>query len=263
MVYNLSYSGTMSTIKVSKINKLLSLQPQGTVMLSSWLKEQGYSPDLQKRYRKSGWLESIDTGAMIRAGDQVCYEGAIYALQKQLEMSVHPGGRSALAMLGKAHYLELAQKKVVLFGGHNEKLPVWFQNHDWGLEFDYYKSSFLPPDLGLTEVELRTFSIKISNAERALMECLYLAPKKQELFECYELMEGLVNLRPKHIQALLEKCTSVKVKRLFLYMAEKAGHAWLRYLDLDKVYFGSGKRSLVKNGVYVSKHRITVPKELA
>jgi hypothetical protein len=27
------------------------------------------------------------------------------------------------------------------------------------------------------------------------MECLYLAPEKQELAECYQLMEGLNNLR--------------------------------------------------------------------
>ncbi len=231
-------------------------------MVSAWLADQGYSSDLQKRYRKSGWLESIGTGAMIRAGEQVGYEGAVYALQRQLGMSVHPGGRSALVLLGKAHYLELAQKKVVLFGESNEKLPVWFQKHNWGLNLDYYQSSFLPSDLGLTEVELRTFSIKVSGTERAIMECLYLAPENQELFECYELMEGLNNLRPELVQKLLKECKSVKVKRLFMYMAEKAGHAWVQYLDLKKVDFGSGKRSLVEKGVYVSKYQITVLKEL-
>lgn len=42
----------------------------------------------------------------------------------------------------------------------------------------------------------------------------------------FELMEGLNNLRPNQVQDLLEKCESVKVKRLFLYLAEKAGHEW-------------------------------------
>lgn len=252
----------MSTVESSKINQLLASQPPGAVVLSSWLTGRGYSFELQKRYRKSGWLESIGTGAMIRAGDNVGYEGAIYALQKQAGSNIHPGGRSALSLLGKAHYLELAQKKVVLFGGQGEKLPAWFQNHDWGLTFDYHPSSFLPSGLGLTDVELKNFSIKVSGAARALMECLYLAPEKQELVECYELMEGLNNLRPDHVQALLESCKSVKVNRLFMYLAEKAGHAWVQNLDLARVDFGKGKRAVVKGGAYVEKYQITVPKEL-
>ncbi|MCB1784375.1 MAG: type IV toxin-antitoxin system AbiEi family antitoxin [Alphaproteobacteria bacterium] len=251
----------MSTVERTKINQLLTSQPRGAVMLSSWLSAQGYSSDLQKRYRKSGWLESIGKGAMIRAGAQVGYEGALYALQTQSGMSIHPGGRSALAMLGKAHYLEMGRSKVTLFSGHNEKPPVWFQNHDWGTAFDCYQSAFLPPYLGLTDVDVGAFKIKVSGSVRAIMECLYLAPEKQELAECYELMEGLTNLRPDHVQKLLEACNSIKVKRLFMVLAEKAGHSWVEYIDLKKVDFGKGKRSIVKDGVYVSKYQITVPKE--
>lgn len=94
------------------------------------------------------------------------------------------------------------------------------------------------------------------------MECLYLTPKDQSLVEAYEIMEGLVNLRPKMVQNLLEGCNSIKVKRLFLYMAEKAGHKWLQFVDRKKVSLGQGDRSIVPNGVYVSKHRISIPKEL-
>jgi len=252
----------MSSENTSKINQLLSSQPSGVVMQSFWLAEQGYSLDLQKRYRKSKWLESIGTGAMIRAGDEVGYEGAIYALQRESGSAVHPGARTALSLLGKAHYLELAANKAIVFGNGGEKLPAWFQKHDWVVKVEYYPTSFLPADMGLTNKEIKSFSIKISSAARALMECLYLAPDKQELVECYELMEGLNNLSPIQLQPLLEKCQSVKVKRLFLYLAEKAGQEWFKYLDLNKIDLGQGKRSIVKNGVYVSKYKITVPKEL-
>jgi len=231
-------------------------------MVSAWLNKQGYSGDLQKKYRKSGWLESIGTGAMIRAGDRVSYEGALYALQKELGMSAHIGARSALSLLGKAHYLELAQKKVILFGGRGEKLPAWFENYEWDLTIDYHATSFLPPELALTDVEFGSFSLKVSSAARAMLECLYLAPEKQELYECYELMEALTNLRPDHVQKLLEACNSVKVKRLFMVLAEKAGHGWVKHLDLKTIDFGGGKRSLVKDGVYNSKYQITVPKDL-
>jgi hypothetical protein len=252
----------MSTTVGSKINKLLSSQPQGIVMLSSWLAEQGYSHDLQQRYKTSNWLHSIGVGALIRANDQVDYEGAICALQQQADMSIHPGGKTALALLGKAHYLELRMGKIALFGGDKERLPAWFRKFDWGVKVEYYKTTFLPKDLGLQDIEVKNFSIKVSGAARAIMECLYLAPKDQDLMECYELMEGLNNLSPKQVQALLENCRSVKVKRLFLYMAEKAKHTWVAYLDKEKIDLGNGKRSIVKNGAYVDKYGITVPKEL-
>lgn len=253
----------MSTINKTKINQLLTTLPQGTVLLSSWLVGQGYSLDLQKRYRKSQWLESIGTGAMMRSGDRVDYYGAIYALQKHAGLSIHPGGRTALSLLGKAHYLELSAVKALLFGDEREKLPVWFKEHDWSVEVDYYPTSFLPKELGLEDFEVKNFSIKVSCAARAMMECLYLAPAKQDLQECFELMEGLNNLRPKIVQQLLEQCSSIKVKRLFLYLADKASHVWMKYLDLQKVDLGKGKRSLVKNGIYIAKYQITVPKELA
>ena len=51
--------------------------------------------------------------------------------------------------------------------------------------------------------------------------------------EVFELMEGLDSLRPATIQTLLEDCTSVKVRRLFLYLAYKSGHEWLSYINLD------------------------------
>lgn len=246
----------------SKINQLLSSQPSGVVLQSNWLAAQGYSHGLQQRYRESRWLESIGQGAMIRAGDKVGYEGAIYALQEQTGSTIHPGGKTALAYLGKTHYLEMNVKTVSLFGNKGEKLPVWFEKRNWGVRIDYRQTSFLPPDLGLTEFELKNFSIKISGAARAMMECLYLARQKQDLIECYELMEGLNNLRPDQVQTLLEKCQSVKVKRLFLYLAEKAGHSWLSFLNLAQIDLGKGKRSLVKGGVFIEKYQIIVPKEL-
>lgn len=67
-------------------------------------------------------------------------------------------------------------------------------------------------------------------------------------------MEGLNNLKPSAVQELLEKCTSIKVKRLFLFMADKAGHEWPGHLDMEKVNLGSGKRSLVHDGAYNSKY---------
>jgi len=152
---------------------------KGAVALSAWLVKQGYSADLQRRYRTSGWLESIGNGAMIRRGDQVDYTGAIHALQTQGGMTLHPGGRSAFALLGAAHYLEMSQKKIVLFGAHRETLPVWFREYNWSVTFDYYQTDFLPADLGLAEVDIGGLSVKVSGAPRAMMGVYFLHRKSK------------------------------------------------------------------------------------
>lgn len=249
--------------KEQKINRLLNSQPTGVVYLSSWLTENGFSTQLLNRYKKSNWLYSIGTGAWMRVGKEPTHEGALYALQQQSGSTIHLGGKTALSSLGRVHYLELSTQQITLFGGSKEKLPAWFTNFDWGVKVNYFSSSFMPKKAGLQPLERSNFSLQISNSVRALMECLYLAPKKQDLVECYEIMQGLNNLRPNQVQGLLEHCTSIKVKRLFLYMAEKSNHDWFKYIDTEKIDIGSGKRSLIKNGVYIAKYGITVPKALA
>jgi len=96
-----------------------------------------------------------------------------------------------------------------------------------------------------------------------MLECLYHAPVTMDLVECYQIMEGLVNLRPNLLQGLLESCTSIKVKRLFLYLADKANHHWFPFVDLNPIDLGSGHRYIGSGGVFVEKYLITVPEELA
>lgn len=233
------------------------------VLTSSWLVGQGYSLELQKRYRQSRWFESIGTGAMIRTGAAVDWLGGVYALQSQLGLAFHPAAGTALALHGRAHYLKLSPRREHLFGIVGGRLPRWFLGRDWGVEVVCHRSGFLPPDLGLTEIDHKGFSVRVSSVARAMMECLYLAAQDQSLEEAAEVMEGLNHLRPQLVQSLLEACTSVKVKRLFLYLAERAGHDWLRWLDTSAVDLGAGKRSLAVPGVYVPAYRMTVPASLA
>ncbi|PIV50991.1 MAG: hypothetical protein COZ75_02840 [Flavobacteriaceae bacterium CG_4_8_14_3_um_filter_34_10] len=246
----------------SKINKLLQLQPPGTVFTSSWLNRRGYSNELLQKYRSGKWLTAIGSGAMARYNDPIDYLGALYAIQNQLHLSVHPAGKTALLLAGKAHFMEFNATKVYLFGGDNEQLPAWFKKKDWGVEIQYKSSSFLPKNLGMMNYEHKNFSIQIASPARALMECLYLTPDNQDLVECYELMKGLTNITPKTTQALLEHCSSVKVNRLFLYLAEKANHGWFSHLQLNQIALGGGKRSFAKSGVYINKYKMTVPRAL-
>lgn len=105
----------MGTLKDNKIKKLLDLHKPGTVCLSSWLESLSISYDLQKRYRKSGWLESLGRGAYKRPGEEVDWQGGLYALQVQAGLSVHAGALTALALRGMTHYVRLGGETVFLF----------------------------------------------------------------------------------------------------------------------------------------------------
>ena len=253
----------MSTNNEIKLKKLLDLHVPGTIMLASWLDANGFSRDLQHRYLKSGWLESIGVGAFKRPNETVGWQGALYSLQKQANLPVYIGGPTALSLLGFSHYIRTGAETVYLFSQLNTRLPAWFKQYSWSETVSHVKTSFLPEGIGIDEFQETQFPLIISSAERAIFECLYLTPEKLDIMEVYQIMSGLVNLRPGFLQKLLEGCSSVKVKRLFLYMAKKANHQWFQFLDLSSVNLGQGDRSIVSNGSYDSEFRITISKELA
>lgn len=235
----------------------------GTIILASWLEANGYSYDLQQRYRKSGWIVSVGVGAFRRPNEIVSWQGALYSVQKQAQLPVHIGGTTALSLMGFAHYIRTGDETVHLFSNLKTKLPAWFQKYDWKETINHTKTSFLPEGIGLDEIQERQIPLSIASAERAIFESLYLTPEKLDLLEVYQIMSGLVNLRPGILQKLLEGCNSIKVKRLFLYMSKKAKHQWVQFLDLSSVDLGQGDRSIVKKGAYDAEFRITIPKELA
>ena len=252
----------MDTNTGSKLKKMLSLHRPGSVMLSGWLEENGISRDLQKVYKRSGWLQAIGAGAVKRPDDNLTWQGGVFALQQQAHLPVHAGALTALTLQGFSHFFR-TQQSVFLFAPRKTKLPLWLKNYDWGTELHFVPTSVLPTDIGLTTYEEKNFAITIAAPERAILECLYLAPEGFDLVECYHLLESLTNLRPSLIQELLQKCTSVKIKRVFLYMASRAQHQWLSFVDRSKIELGSGVRSLVKGGTYNAEYKISLPKELA
>ena len=116
--------------------------------------------------------------------------------------------------------------------------------------------------MGFTEVKHGGFAIRISAPARAILEVLHLATTNAAIDHAVELMSGLSTLRPQIQQRLLEACRSAKVKRLFLWSAESAGHAWFKRLAVDRLAMGKGKRVLYRGGRFDAKYQITVPKEV-
>jgi len=254
----------MSKESGTKLNQLINQWPRGTVMVMSALSSMGLSNELINRYKKSKWIKPIGKGAYALYNDPVEWLGGLYAIQTQLGLTIHVGGKTALAMQGFSHYLSMKEERVFLYGIRGEKLPTWFKKYDWGVEFLYITTNFLSPDCreGFTEYKEKEFAVNISAPERALMEMLYLVPYKVGFEEAYLIMENLPTLRPKIIETLLKCCSSIKVKRLFMYMGEKHGHPWAKKISLEGIDFGKGKRVIVKSGVLDKKYYITVPRNM-
>jgi hypothetical protein len=102
----------------------------------------------------------------------------------------------------------------------------------------------------------------MSSPERAILELLDEVPQRETFHQADVLMEGLRNLRPRRLHMLLVECHSVKVKRLFLWFAERHNHAWLKGLDRKEIDLGHGKRMLARGGKLDTKFNITVPENL-
>jgi hypothetical protein len=136
-------------------------------------------------------------------------------------------------------------------------------SYTWERALREFSTKTFDGHIGVTQVKYEGVTLQVSTPELAIMECLLLAPEYYDFMDVYYLMEMLTALRANMVTKLLEECSSIKVKRLFLYMAEKAKHAWFKRLDLSNVTLGSGPRSLTKGGIKVSKYNIIISKELA
>lgn len=252
----------MSVQKDKKLQNLLANWLPKTVGTSFWLRTLGIYPQLVKRYVESGWLESIGQGAFKRPNEMVAWQGALNALQMQMKIPVHVGGPTALAFHGMSHYVRMGKETVFLFSSLKIRLPTWFTAYVWNQPVDHVKTAFLHTQLGINVYQYHDINIRVSTPERAILECLYLSPKQFDLLECYQAMESLQGLRPKLMQDLLESCTSIKVKRLFLFMADNVNLPVMKHLKLDHVDLGKGDRTIAQQGRYNAKYRLTLPNEL-
>jgi len=101
-----------------------------------------------------------------------------------------------------------------------------------------------------------------STPERAILELCDGPSGAALVYEADAIMQSLATLRPRRVAVLLRHCRSIKAKRLFLALADRYQHAWLRRTPLDGVDLGSGKRVLVPGGRLHPTYQITLPRGL-
>ena len=279
------------------LNRLQRLLPEGLLADAAWLTRMGYSRSLRARYRAGGWLEPVARGVFRRPPHRPGLDGAaplrwqhvVVSLQTVMEHPMAVGGRTALELAGFAHYTSRSGlREVHLYS--DESAPGWLGKLPIETNFVFHNARRLfrgepiADALEALKVVLRgegaaaaapihgsldwqflgdgDWPLVLSTPERAVLELLDELPARETFHQADVLMEGVVSLGPERVGRLLRECCSVKVKRLFLWFAERHGHAWFERLDLDGVDLGSGKRMLVRGGRLDPKYGITVPRDL-
>lgn len=260
-----------------KLNSLLADLRDGWLAPSPWLLARGYPRSLLGHYVARGWLRSPARGVFHRAGSAHSWQTVVFSLQRLAQLPLHVGGRLALALHGHDHYLRRAATEVSLHG--TARLPAWTNQlglperfavvPDAKLGFESLSSAMTDDADAMDDAGLQSMPgdrpdapIIVASPERAILELLLLVPHHAPVAEADAVLQGMTRLRPTALGRLLRRCRSVKVKRLFLALAERHAHAWFAHLDLADVDLGAGKRALRGGERMHSTYGISLPKDL-
>lgn len=257
----------MGIEKRTKLNNLERDLPEGLVVDAAWLEAHGYSAQLRKKYASSGWLKKLAHTLYQRPRGTLGWEQVVVSLQMLLKQPFVVGGRTALDVQGYSHYLAAHPSMIHLYGP--VKPPAWLNALKLDVQFVTHNSQrLLPVEVSPSQtlndiVDLPwgqwKWPMKVSTSERAILELLDELPVHETFHQVDKLFEGLTELGPRRMQALLEACRSIKVKRLFFFFADRHNHAWMKRLDKSRVDLGRGKRKLVEGGKLDPTYNITVP----
>lgn len=237
---------------------------------AAWMEAHGYSSALRSQYVSAGWLDCPARRVYRRARAPLTWQQVVISLQTVLDLPLTVGGRTALEQQGYAHYLSASVREVHLYGA--KRPPTWLDSLPLEVAFRWHNSLRLfhgdadvvaQPSPVMVSAAGMTLPIRYSSKERAVLELLDELPEHESFHQADALMEGMSDLSPKRLQTLLEACANVKVKRLFLFFADRHAHAWRARLDTSRVDLGAGKRVLVKGGKLDTRYNITVPSEFA
>ncbi|TKS59221.1 MAG: hypothetical protein EWM73_03334 [Nitrospira sp.] len=254
------------------LNRLLEDLPEGVAVPSAWLSERGISPQLVRKYVASGWLTALAHGAYSRPASPVNWQGVVIALQRLAQQPIHVGGLSALNLHGLAHYLPLGGELRIHLWNHGRaltRLPAWVSAISLSQQFVFHRQQLFEAAIageGLAHLptRVRDWTLTASSPERAILEVLSLVDDAPASFtHAAELFEGLSALRPALVQQLLEGCTSIKVKRLFLFLVTRQDAPWSRKLKINRVTLGQGKRQVTRGGKLNVRFSITVPEQFS
>ncbi len=246
-------------------------------MDTAWLKARRIDAKSIHDYVARGWIERVVRGVYRRPlpsgaqADELSWQVVLLSLQRLKGCSVHLGGESALDFAGHVHYLSLAGTPSVHFYGD---APTWLKRLPTTEPIVLHRSRLFGRDPvgvdgadGLDEdngwaVDVWRWPIRASCPERAILEAIDELPNNASFEHLDRTFEGLTGLRPKRLMTLLAACRSVKVRRLFFVFADRHEQGWRKYLETERIDFGSGPRALVPGGRFHPTYGVSVPEFL-
>jgi len=234
-----------------------------------WLLDQGLSLHFLDNAVRSRTLIPLTAGVYTLYEKSISWHGVVASLQRMSEKPVHVGGLKALDIAGLAHFLTTSEEvRIPLFS--ESPLPAWIRRIPVDATFEGHSTLRLWPESIMTNprflhehdwLEARP-PVLYSCPEKAILEVLAEVPSMVSFEHANALMQGLSSLSPRKIDTLLKACRSIKVKRLFLWLAERQDHAWFKHLNPNAYDLGAGKRVIAKNGKLNARWAITVPEEM-
>lgn len=242
---------------MTNLKQILYQSMPNQIFLTSGLEKYGIGRKDVYAYKKNGWIETIGVGAFIKKGIKPELISGINAMQFQTSYKLHIGGRYALDQYYNVRHFVRDDLKLELFTSERKSLPTWFKN-TFKKQYTLVNTSFLPSYLGVITQEINGLNLKISSPERALLEMLYVSDVTTQ--EAYQIFELMTVLKPGILNELLIQCKSIRIKRLFMYLATQTGYSWVKKLDKDKIDFGSGVRVIDKTGYFNKEYNIIVDK---
>ena len=246
-----------------KITELFKNWPPNTIATSKWLQTMGISRQLLYKYTKSEYIIKVANGCYKKQGEEVDWTGALYAVQKQLDLDIYPFGYSALELHEYRHHITMQNKNIIqLCGAKGEVPPKWFMNSDFGVEISYKTSTLFRKKLPNIEQQFRgNYQISVPAPEVSILQVLEDVNDSNSFEDALNITENLIGLQLNRMQEAFNECNSYKVKRLFLFLAKYTSLPILNDLKYTTEDLGNGVLQIVEHGKYNQEFKIMIPNQ--
>jgi hypothetical protein len=278
----------MDGLKRQPLNHLLATLSPGVLVDSAWLQTQGISRTSIHDYVRRGWLERVAPRVYRRAtthgaATTLRWDMAVMSAQRGAAAELYVGGMTALELQGLGHFARLGTDRTVHLYDPGHQAPSWlatlpidamlvlhrrtlFKDSLLGVEWFRYDlgTARLGTSVGSPDAtEAWDHFLRVAGAERAAIEMMEDVPANLTFDHADKVFENLTTLRPRLLTSVLEGCSSIRAKRLFLFFADRHEHGWVKRIDRATIDLGRGKRQLVRAGRLDSRYQITVPEAFA